>query len=174
MDSALRHHKERYLTFLRQLRSKGMLKFVEWAKAQAGVFLSVNLPRPSCDLSSMLDWEICSSKFLLWSNCVPLRLSQESRLNLLLFLLRKNLFLPALQGSAWRWVREMSDCFQNMWFCLPQVTAGEMDVVGMDLGNGALGPYDLIFPCPAKLPMRFSWSVSAVQTCHMSRKVSIG
>ena len=42
------------------------------------------------------------------------------------------------------------DPFQlGAWFCLPQVTAGEMDVVGMDLGSGALGPYDLIFPCPA-------------------------
>ena len=169
MDSALRHHKERYLSFLRQLRSKGMLKFVERAKAQAGVFLSIKLPRPCCGLSSMLDWEICFSKFLLRSNCVPLRLSHESRLNLLLAFLRKNLFLPAFQGSAWRWVRQMSDRFQNMrtpsslgaWFCLPQVTTGEMDVVGMDLGNEALGPYDLIF----RVLLHCRWVSVGVCTC---------
>ena len=33
----------------------------------------------------------------------------------------------------------------------------------MDLGCGALGPCDLIFPCPATLPMGFSWSVSLCQ-----------
>ena len=38
MDSALRHNKKRYLTFLRQLRSRSMLDFVERAKAWAGVF----------------------------------------------------------------------------------------------------------------------------------------
>ena len=39
VDSALRHNKKRYPTFLRQLRSRGMLKFVERAKARAGVFV---------------------------------------------------------------------------------------------------------------------------------------
>ena len=38
MDSALRHNRKRYLTFLRQLRSRGILNFVEQAKAHAGVF----------------------------------------------------------------------------------------------------------------------------------------
>ena len=33
----------------------------------------------------------------------------------------------------------------------------------MDLGNGALGPYDLIFPCLATLPRFFSWSVYLCQ-----------
>ena len=57
-----------------------------------------------------------------------------------------------------------------------------MDVVGMDLGNGALGPYDLIFPCPATLPMGFSWSVYLCQCVEEAlfkratrlEKVSIG
>ena len=49
------------------------------------------------------------------------------------------------------------------WFCLPQFAAGEMNIVGMDLGSGALGPYDLVFPCPSTLPMGFSWSV---YLCH--------
>ena len=38
MDSALRHNKKRYLTFPRQLLSRGMLNFVERAKSCAGVF----------------------------------------------------------------------------------------------------------------------------------------
>ena len=38
MDSALKYNKKRYLTFLRQLLSRGMLNFVERAKARAGVF----------------------------------------------------------------------------------------------------------------------------------------
>ena len=38
MDSALSHNRKRYLTFLRQLRSRGVLKFVEQAKAHAGMF----------------------------------------------------------------------------------------------------------------------------------------
>ena len=41
MDSALRHNRKRYLAFLRQLRSRGVLKFVEQAKAHAGVFFFV-------------------------------------------------------------------------------------------------------------------------------------
>ena len=38
MDSALMHNKKRHLTFLRQLRSRGMLKFGERGTARAGVF----------------------------------------------------------------------------------------------------------------------------------------
>ena len=38
MDSALRHNKKRYLTFLRQLRSWVMLNFVERVKARVGMF----------------------------------------------------------------------------------------------------------------------------------------
>ena len=38
-----------------------------------------------------------------------------------------------------------------------------MKVVGMKMGNRALRPYDLIFPCPATLPMGFSWSVYLCQ-----------
>ena len=33
----------------------------------------------------------------------------------------------------------------------------------MDLESGALGPHDLVFPCPSKLPMGFSWSVYLCQ-----------
>ena len=43
MDSVLRHNKKRYLTFLRQLLSGGMLNFVEWAKTLAGVFFCVEV-----------------------------------------------------------------------------------------------------------------------------------
>ena len=181
MDSALRHNKKRYLTFLRHLRSRGMLKFVERAKARAGFFLSGSLPRPSYNSSSTLDPERCSSKFLLRSSCVLLRLFQESRLNgTTSGLLMKNRFLLAFQGSAGAGSGRCvglppthEDSLQfGARFCLPQVTAGEMDVVG-------IGPYDLIFPCPATLPRSFSWSVylsmcgrSSVQTCYTPREVS--
>ena len=40
------------------------------------------------------------------------------------------------------------------------VTAGEVGIVGMDLG---IGPYDTVFPCPSTLPMGFSWSVYLCQ-----------
>ena len=51
---------------------------------------------------------------------------------------------------------DVSDCFHRMriltilgaWFCLPPVTAVEMDVVGMDLGIGVSRSYDLIFSVP--------------------------
>ena len=39
MDSALRHNRKRYLTFLRQLRSRDVLKFVE----QARVFICLEV-----------------------------------------------------------------------------------------------------------------------------------
>ena len=66
---------------------------------------------------------------------------------------------------------DVSDCFHRMripttlgaWFCRPPVTAGEMSVVGMNLGKRPLGPYELIFPCPDTLPMGFSWSVYLCQ-----------
>ena len=82
MDSALRHNRKRYLTFLRQLRSRGVLKFVEQAKAHAGVcFLSGSLLKTSSDSSLTLDREICSSRLSLPWVCVRLRHFLELRSN---------------------------------------------------------------------------------------------
>ena len=170
-DSALRHHKKRYLTFLRQLRSKGMLKFVEAGKGPGWrVFVSKS---PKTKSRFIIDSRLGNGFFKVPSAVKLCSSETFSRIEVetTCGLMRKNLFLLAFQGSAWRWVWQMSDCFHQMripfrlgaWFCLPQVTAGEMDVVGMDLGNGALGPYDLIFPCPATLPKGFSWSVYLCQ-----------
>ena len=110
MDSALRHNKKRYLTLLRQLRSRGMLNFVEQAKARAGEFFCLEvLQKTSCDSLSMVDREICSSRFLLQWACVLLRLFPESRLSVMIIgLLMENRFLLLFQGSAWHWDWQMS------------------------------------------------------------------
>ena len=43
MDSTLRHNRKRYQTCRRQLRCRGMLNFVELAKARAGVFFCLDV-----------------------------------------------------------------------------------------------------------------------------------
>ena len=61
---------------------------------------------------------------------------------------------------------DVSDCFHRMtirtslgsWLCLPQEAAGEIDMVGVDLGG-----WPLDFPCPAMFPMGLSWSVHLCQ-----------
>ena len=63
---------------------------------------------------------------------------------------------------------DVSDCVHRVtiptclgaWFCLPHSTAGEME---LDLSSGALGLYDLVFPCPSRFLLGFSWSVYLCQ-----------
>ena len=106
MDSVLRHNKKRYLTFLRQLLSRGMLNFVEWAKTLAGVFfLCGSRRRQSYGVLQTRDQETCSSRFLLRWACALRKLFPGSRLNETIsgFLMSNRFLLvsPASHGAGY-------------------------------------------------------------------------
>ena len=61
------------------------------------------------------------------------------------------IFGPSTSGGSLL----VSPSFEWRWVLLMYRAASTVGTVGMDLGNGTLGPYDLVFPCPATLPI---WS----------------
>ena len=81
MDSAFMHNKKRYLIFLQQLRSRGILNFVERANSRAGVFFVWKSSKT--ELRWIIDARPGNMFFkapLRWL-CVLQRLFQGSRLN---------------------------------------------------------------------------------------------